>query len=467
MPPKKQLGQILLEEGLLDEFQLKSALGYQKKWGGRLGKVLVENHFVTEDALVRAVHRQTGVEIVDIANLEIPDYLLRLVPLELANRHNLIPVRLDGEAGRPNEVLVLAMSDPTNLEALDEVRFRTGKRTAPVLAGEGKIQAAIRRWYLKEAPEEFAGADGSAAPAVALSNGGAEEEMIVVRGTLETPPGQPAGSDFDPDDPFAQLESLAEEAPASAAATPVSALTLEPAAAKPPLATPATPPPAAPATPTATPPATAAGLPVLGSPEALSGASEVVPSAVDELPELEVIDVEEPEDLQPDPGDTAAGVNAPSPDVSRATTADAGAATASDMNELLSRVGLSVPSAGSQPAPVVPEPVKPAPEPVKPAPPPVKPVSEPVKPAALSASASPTPITPAPAIGPAGEQQERPPVPTDSEVGRLLERLEGERDESALPHIIKPSNMVAAIIRLLLDKGVFTEAELLDELKRQ
>jgi len=64
MAAKKQLGQILLEAGAIDEFQLKSALGYQKQWGGRLGKVLVENRFITEKALVEAIHQQTGIRLV-------------------------------------------------------------------------------------------------------------------------------------------------------------------------------------------------------------------------------------------------------------------------------------------------------------------------------------------------------------------------------------------------------------------
>lgn len=446
MAPKKQLGQILLEEGLLDEFQLKSALGYQKKWGGQLGKVLVDNHFVTEEALVKAVHKQTGVAIVDLTRLEIPDYLLRLVPLELANRYNLIPVRLDGAAGTSNEVLVLAMSDPTNLEALDEVRFRTGKRTAPVLAGEGKIQSAIRRWYLNEKPEEFTAGEPVHRPEVSLTDGPAEQEMVVVRGTLESPPVQSFSGDFDSDDPFAQLESLAEEKPAHTAVTPTNALAAPPAAPTAPQATPAAP------------PVAAAGPvpPAPASPPEATTAPELVQPVAEDLPELEVIDVAEPEDLQPDPVDAAAGSSGAS-DV--AGPADRAGMAARNMNELLSRVGLAIPPAAGQPAnpaPAKTEPLRPGPaEPASPTPGSAQPVPPPA------------PAAPGRAVAPVPPQPVQPPVPTDSEVAQLLARLEGEQDESALPQIVRPSNMVAAVIRLLLGRGVFTEAELLDELKRQ
>ena len=144
MAGKKQLGQILLEAGAIDEFQLKSALGYQKQWGGRLGKVLVENRFITEDALVEAIHKQTGIEIVQLEKLKVPDYVVKLVPVELAERNSMVPIRLEGEAGKPGESVVLAMSDPTNLNVLDEIQFRTGKRAKGLLATESSISKAIR-----------------------------------------------------------------------------------------------------------------------------------------------------------------------------------------------------------------------------------------------------------------------------------------------------------------------------------
>jgi hypothetical protein len=219
MTAKKQLGQILLEAGAIDEFQLKSALGYQKQWGGQLGKVLVENRFITEDALVEAIHDQTGIEAVQLKELKVPDYVIKLVPVDLAERNSMVPIRLEGETGKPGEFIVLAMSDPTNLSVLDEVQFRTGKRVRGLLATESSISKAIRFYYHGDEggePAEFVSDLHS------IQFGGreiAEDEMVVVQGKLEATPPKPQetlmpepmtpAADFQMKDPFAELESLA------------------------------------------------------------------------------------------------------------------------------------------------------------------------------------------------------------------------------------------------------------------
>ncbi|RME25074.1 MAG: hypothetical protein D6806_08550, partial [Deltaproteobacteria bacterium] len=219
MPRRKPLGQILLDEGVIDEFQLKAALGHQKRWGGKLGKVLVENRFITEQALVEALHNQTGVPIVDLDNLEIPSYLIRTVPLQLAMRHNMVPVKLEGEPGKPGETLYIAMSDPTNLEALDEVRFRSGKRTAPLLATDSAIKRAIERCYTGTKTTSDAAAKGR--PLDSAESAGEGKPLKVVTGRLESPPpamsktfGSVQSQASTPvsqlvEDPFAELESLA------------------------------------------------------------------------------------------------------------------------------------------------------------------------------------------------------------------------------------------------------------------
>lgn len=222
MTTKKKLGQILLEAGVLDEYQLKSALGFQKKWGGRLGHVLVENRFITEEVLIQAIQQQTGIAAVQLSNRTIPDYLVKLVPLDLAEKHHLIPIGLEGEPGNPSEALVVATSDPTNLTALDELRFKTGKRIKPVLAGERSIENAIAVHYRGEAangmdfdidPEgiQFGGPEMEAA---AL-----DDDLVLVQGTLEDgPASSPSG-----EDPFAELEALGAPPPAEAVPPPAAA----------------------------------------------------------------------------------------------------------------------------------------------------------------------------------------------------------------------------------------------------
>ncbi len=379
MPPRKQLGQILLEAGLIDEFQLKSALGYQKKWGGRLGKVLVENRFITEQALVQAIHEQTGTPTTELDGVEVPDYLIRLVPVELASRHMLLPVRLENEEGKSVEVLFLAMADPTNLEALDEIRFRTGKRTRPLLAAESDIERAIRRIYLKE---ESSGQEAVTGVEVSL-----DDEMMVVQGRLEEPPpastaAQTAGSSLGFADPFAALESIGAAQPAQAAPAPV---------------------------------------------DESSGA------ASGELPEIELVD--EVADLigappveaaAPSPQARAAAVILPALSVKPPATDAQPAPVSRSINEILSRVGVELPGA------------------------------------AVAAAAPLPPASP----------EQIPPVreivrELDDRIEQLLGRLESAEKDEDLPQLMRPSHVVAALVRLLLRKEVMNVEELLEELKQQ
>ncbi len=230
MTTRKKLGQILLEAGVIDEYQLKSALGFQKKWGGRLGDVLVENRFITEEALVEALQVQTGIHAIQVAGREIPQYLVKLVPMELAEKYYLIPIGLEGESGKSSETLVVAMENPTDLNVLDELRFKTGKRIKPVLAGKNAIASAVALHYRGEQPEvielemepediQFGGHE------VDIDTNG--KGMAVVQGTLEStpagppvqaPPSRPGALDLD--DPFAELESLAAPPPATPVPSP-------------------------------------------------------------------------------------------------------------------------------------------------------------------------------------------------------------------------------------------------------
>ena len=233
MEIKKKLGQILLDSGALDEYQLKSALGFQKKWGGRLGNVLVENRFITEEALIEAVHEQTGIPVVVVTGRNIPDYLIKLVPEALAEKHHLIPIGLEGDAGSSTETLLVALADPSNLDALDEIRFQTGKRVKPVLSGEKAIGNAIALHYRGEQSE---GLDFNTEPeqiqfgGQVLEAGNTDDgaDMVLVQGTLEPGPAASApalaGGGIDLEDPFAELDALSAPPPGQAVPAPAPAV---------------------------------------------------------------------------------------------------------------------------------------------------------------------------------------------------------------------------------------------------
>ena len=116
---RKRLGEILIEAGLIDETGLRSALIEQRRYGGPLGRVLVDMKMVVEEDLVQALSKQLAVPLVDLDAIEIPQAVLDLVPADLAEVQGVIPF------AQPMKFLDVAMSDPTNLTLVDELRIKT------------------------------------------------------------------------------------------------------------------------------------------------------------------------------------------------------------------------------------------------------------------------------------------------------------------------------------------------------
>jgi len=147
MTVKKRLGEMLLEAGVIDETQLHSALGHQRKWGGKLGQALQDLKLATEPQIVSALSRKFGYDVINIGALQQTAQLeaaLRLVPRELALRQTLLPVASDSSS------ITVAMADPSNIAVVDELSFRTGKRVRIALAGDREITAAVRRLYFAD-----------------------------------------------------------------------------------------------------------------------------------------------------------------------------------------------------------------------------------------------------------------------------------------------------------------------------
>ncbi|WP_425060704.1 Type II secretion system protein E [Sporomusa carbonis] len=138
---RKRLGDLLIEAGLLTPEQLEKALSVQKKTGERLGKVLINLGYITESSMIEVLEFQLGVPHIDIANMNIPREVAATVPVNLAERYQVIPVKKDGRK------LTLAMVDPTNFYAIDDVRMVTGCEIEPVIAAEREIMRAINQSY--------------------------------------------------------------------------------------------------------------------------------------------------------------------------------------------------------------------------------------------------------------------------------------------------------------------------------
>jgi len=154
-PKKERLGQILVKNRVITEEQLQQALDRQRETGEPLGRVLVDLKMVSEGALTSILARQIGLRYVDLANYDVDISACSLVDAEMARRYTLIPIGFEGDK------LLVAMADPTNVFALDDVRIMTGMDVEPVVATKEDIISAINRYCRTEADldlgvEEFA-----------------------------------------------------------------------------------------------------------------------------------------------------------------------------------------------------------------------------------------------------------------------------------------------------------------------
>jgi len=155
MPPIK-LGELLVKARVLTEVQLKAALTEQQKWGGKLGEILVRMNALTEDMLVKALSKQTGITSVNLDAIEnIPAQVKAKLPAPLARDLVALPLQLRDD-GR---TLVVAMSDPTQLDHLDTIRKVTRCRIQVQLAGRTAIARAFGRFYEGESELPVGGDD--------------------------------------------------------------------------------------------------------------------------------------------------------------------------------------------------------------------------------------------------------------------------------------------------------------------
>jgi hypothetical protein len=141
MAEKKKLGDFLKEAGLIDDFQLQTALSHQRNWGGKLGSILVELEFVREEELARVIAEKMRIPYENLFEPELPAASIALIKADVAKKYGVMPVRKEGNS------IVIAMSDPLDIEAIDDLRFSTGFVVKPALALESEIKDAIRKYY--------------------------------------------------------------------------------------------------------------------------------------------------------------------------------------------------------------------------------------------------------------------------------------------------------------------------------
>ncbi|HQT94192.1 MAG: type IV-A pilus assembly ATPase PilB [Acidobacteria bacterium 21-70-11] len=134
-----KLGELLLKAQLINQQQLTKALDEQKSTGGKLGEILQRLGYVTEDDIIECLSHQFGVPSINLRHFEIDPNVAKIIPVDLARKYNVIPVNKTGAT------LTLAMTDPTNIFAMDEITFMTGYRVEPVVASEEAIRERIDR----------------------------------------------------------------------------------------------------------------------------------------------------------------------------------------------------------------------------------------------------------------------------------------------------------------------------------
>ncbi|MFL6283672.1 MAG: type IV-A pilus assembly ATPase PilB [Pyrinomonadaceae bacterium] len=145
-----KLGEILVRENLLTPQQLREALEFQREHGGRLGFNLVKLGLVSDDMITAVLSRQYGVPSVNLELFDVDDSVIRLIPREVAEKYSVLPL------SRVGATLTLAMVDPTNVFAMDDIKFMTGLNIEPVVVSEASVQEAISRYYSQSREIELA-----------------------------------------------------------------------------------------------------------------------------------------------------------------------------------------------------------------------------------------------------------------------------------------------------------------------
>jgi len=159
-----KLGEMLIKANLLTPKKLEEALQYQKTNGGKLGYNLVKLGLVKEEDITRVLSQQYGVPAINLRSMEVEESVAKLIPSEVAQKYLILPLSRNGAT------LTVAMVDPTNVFAMDDIKFMTGYNVEPVVASEVAIKEAIDKYYgsihaleLKKVMDEMAETDDQTA----------------------------------------------------------------------------------------------------------------------------------------------------------------------------------------------------------------------------------------------------------------------------------------------------------------
>ena len=137
----KPIGEWLIELGAVDEDSLHGALEIQRQKGGVIGQILIEQGLITPEVLIQALSAQHGMESVDLNQVEIDPEAVKMVSVSMAQVYRIVPISF------VDNVLTIAMADPQNFNALDDLRFMLNCEIAATVAAEGQVMQFIEQLY--------------------------------------------------------------------------------------------------------------------------------------------------------------------------------------------------------------------------------------------------------------------------------------------------------------------------------
>ena len=180
---RKRIGELLIDQGAIDDRQLQGALQYQRDHGGRLGAALVAKGALTEEQLVKVLGMTLNIPVVDI-----PDHIdataLKLVKAQFCEDHDVFPLHLDDARTTGRRTLTMALADPLDIPTLEEIEFVTGCRVQPALATPSQIRVGILRHYHRQNIDQRR----QGGRMTVVRPGGSEEEVDTDRGMAQAPP---------------------------------------------------------------------------------------------------------------------------------------------------------------------------------------------------------------------------------------------------------------------------------------
>ena len=145
MTEKKKIGEWLIEQGSIDKYQLKAALNRQERWGKRLGETLIEMGFITDDVLLKTLGKIFNIPSIKPEKFEISKAVLALIPKEICERLSVIPLAIKTINGKKR--FIVAMGDPSDYAAIDEIQFLTNLKVLPMVTTISSTKIALSKYY--------------------------------------------------------------------------------------------------------------------------------------------------------------------------------------------------------------------------------------------------------------------------------------------------------------------------------